>query len=100
MAVWLKLNIYDEKDNKIIKKKRKEIQEILFTNKKKVVKHKKYQAGIYLVGIKKYNAWHSSPNMNKSRLFIAILPGKKKEVKKKQEMYKKLRLEHSSNKNV
>ena len=60
-------------------KNRKKICKIMSKG-KKIEKPKKYQAGIYLVGTMKHSAFHSEPDKNKDRIFIAILPGSKKEI--------------------
>lgn len=78
-----------KKENQIRKKILK-----FMNDKKNITIPGKYQAGVYLVGVDKYSAFHSEPDINTDRIFLAILPGKKKEVaviKKRWTEYKKKR---------
>ena len=49
-------------------------------DKKKINIPEKYQAAVYLVGSEEYSAFHSEPDKTTDRIFIAIIPCKKKEI--------------------
>ena len=52
----------------------------LMDDEKKIDIPEKYQAEVYLVGTNKYSTFHSEPDKTTDRIFIAIIPGKKKEI--------------------
>ena len=56
----------------------------LMFKKEKKIQLKKYQNILLLIGsIPMYNTIHSEPPFNKLRLFLSILPGTEKEMKKR-----------------